>query len=161
MNAETVADIFSGLERAGIRIWVDGGWCVDALLGRQTRPHSDLDIALAASDAPALRLWLSGRGFAPRLDPASPDWNFVCEAAGGDRIDVHAFVMDGQGDCFLGPPELGQVYPAGSLLGEGRIAGVAVRCVTAPCMIRFKTSFEQREIDRTDVQALRAHLGLS
>lgn len=30
------------LTAAGIRVWVDGGWGVDALVGRQTRHHDDL-----------------------------------------------------------------------------------------------------------------------
>jgi lincosamide nucleotidyltransferase A/C/D/E len=30
----------------GIRVWLDGGWAVDASLGSQTRPHSDLDIVI-------------------------------------------------------------------------------------------------------------------
>ena len=44
-NAE-VARIVAYLESAGIRIWLDGGWGVDALVGEETRPHSDLDAAV-------------------------------------------------------------------------------------------------------------------
>lgn len=29
-----------------MRVWLDGGWGVDALLGRQTRPHDDMDIVI-------------------------------------------------------------------------------------------------------------------
>jgi hypothetical protein len=36
------------LSRAGCRTWVGGGWGVDALAGRQTRPHRDLDLAVDA-----------------------------------------------------------------------------------------------------------------
>jgi lincosamide nucleotidyltransferase A/C/D/E len=32
--------------RHQIEFYVDGGWGVDALLGKQTRPHADLDIAI-------------------------------------------------------------------------------------------------------------------
>jgi hypothetical protein len=31
------------LEKAGIEVWLDGGWAVDALLGMQTRPHKEPD----------------------------------------------------------------------------------------------------------------------
>jgi hypothetical protein len=30
--------------------WVSGGWAIDLFLGRQTRPHDDLDISIARSD---------------------------------------------------------------------------------------------------------------
>jgi lincosamide nucleotidyltransferase A/C/D/E len=36
------------LDQEGVRAWLDGGWAVDALLGRQTRLHSDLDLAVVA-----------------------------------------------------------------------------------------------------------------
>ena len=44
-TAKDVTDLYSTLESEGIKIWIDGGWAVDALLGEQTRTHEDLDIA--------------------------------------------------------------------------------------------------------------------
>jgi lincosamide nucleotidyltransferase A/C/D/E len=41
------------LEEAKVTVWVDGGWGVDALLGEQTRPHKDLDIAIEEKDLPS------------------------------------------------------------------------------------------------------------
>ena len=37
----TVIDI---LENAEITYWIDGGWGVDILAGKQTRDHRDIDI---------------------------------------------------------------------------------------------------------------------
>jgi lincosamide nucleotidyltransferase A/C/D/E len=34
------------LEADGIGVWLDGGWGVDALLGRQTREHDDLGLVV-------------------------------------------------------------------------------------------------------------------
>src|SRR5438477_4113231 len=34
----------SVIREVGCRFWLEGGWGVDALVGRQTRPHRDLDI---------------------------------------------------------------------------------------------------------------------
>lgn len=39
-------DAIALLEGHGVKLYVDGGWPVGALLGRQTRPDADLDIAL-------------------------------------------------------------------------------------------------------------------
>ena len=33
-----------------IEVWLDGGWGIDALVGEQTRPHADLDIAVTHDD---------------------------------------------------------------------------------------------------------------
>jgi hypothetical protein len=48
MTAEDALALYDLFRSHGITVWVDGGWGIDALLGRQTRPHSDLDIALAS-----------------------------------------------------------------------------------------------------------------
>jgi Aminoglycoside-2''-adenylyltransferase len=40
--------------------WVAGGWALDLFLGRQTRTHEDLDVALLRRDQQALRRHLRG-----------------------------------------------------------------------------------------------------
>jgi lincosamide nucleotidyltransferase A/C/D/E len=47
MSAADVEYCLDVWERAGITVWLDGGWGVDALVGRPTREHDDLDIAIA------------------------------------------------------------------------------------------------------------------
>lgn len=37
----TVIDL---LENAGIKYWIDTGWGIDILVGKQTRVHRDIDI---------------------------------------------------------------------------------------------------------------------
>jgi lincosamide nucleotidyltransferase A/C/D/E len=46
MTPGDVIAVVQTLESAGVVFWLDGGRGVDALLGRQTRPHGDLDLAL-------------------------------------------------------------------------------------------------------------------
>ena len=46
MTAEAVGGVLSLMETQRIRIWLDGGWAVDACLGAQTRRHGDLDIVI-------------------------------------------------------------------------------------------------------------------
>lgn len=50
MSAEDAIELYNLFRSHGITVWIDGGWGVDALLGRQTRHHEDLDIALRHSD---------------------------------------------------------------------------------------------------------------
>jgi lincosamide nucleotidyltransferase A/C/D/E len=46
MREPEVIDFYERMTDLGITVWVDGGWGVDSLLGRQTRLHKDLDIAI-------------------------------------------------------------------------------------------------------------------
>ncbi len=52
MPSGEVIRIVGLLERQGLSVWLDGGWGVDALAGRQTRPHDDLDVAILPSNSP-------------------------------------------------------------------------------------------------------------
>jgi hypothetical protein len=67
VTAEDVVELYSGLLARGVQLWVDGGWGIDALLGRQTRPHKDFDAMVAFENLPALTRFLSGRGFALKV----------------------------------------------------------------------------------------------
>ena len=55
MTAERVLQILDTLRSAGVTATVDGGWGVDALVGRETRPHEDLDLVVALGDVDAIR----------------------------------------------------------------------------------------------------------
>lgn len=160
MNAALVVEICAEMERLGVPFWIDGGWCVDALLGYETRTHGDLDIVVEMRDVPTLRDALISRGFRDDVRGGATPWNFVLADAEGNAVDVHAINMDEQGRGVLGPPALGQFYPAGALDGVGAIKGRPVRCIAAKHMVQFKTSFEQRAIDRADVAALCARFGI-
>ncbi len=50
MVAEDVVDILDRLAAAGVSVSVAGGWAIEALLGRVTRDHGDLDLAVDATD---------------------------------------------------------------------------------------------------------------
>jgi hypothetical protein len=68
MHAAEVIEVLDGLDRAGVRHWVGGGWGVVALTGRQTRAHRDLDLAVDAGDLPACLVVLTGLGYTAETD---------------------------------------------------------------------------------------------
>jgi lincosamide nucleotidyltransferase A/C/D/E len=160
MTATDVRSLYEQCEAAGIRIWVDGGWAVDALIGHETRPHADLDIAIEEINAGRLRAMLEANGYTdiPR-DDTSP-WNFVLGDAHGRRIDFHVIVFDHAGAGILGPPENGRAYPPGSLDGQGSIDGHSVRCIAPDHLVRFHTGYKPRPSDRHDVQLLCDRFGI-
>lgn len=159
MQANEVVDLYDALARSGVNIWIDGGWAVDAVVGFQTRSHDDLDVAIELKDVAALQRLLATRGYRQTSSGREPQWNFVLEDGNGRKIDVHVVVLDEHGGVWVDALD-GIAYPAGSLTGEGVIAGAKVRCVSAELQLRFKTSYPPRAIDRQDVAALCALLKL-
>ena len=64
MRANDVISLYQAFAAARAPVWLMGGWGVDALLGRQTRPHHDLDVLVNVSNLERLRRCLIDLGFA-------------------------------------------------------------------------------------------------
>jgi lincosamide nucleotidyltransferase A/C/D/E len=155
MTSQDVLEFLELTQAHGIEIWIDGGWSVDALLKRQTRVHSDLDIALFHKDVPKLRSLLEARGYkdVPRDD--TRDCNFVLGDDLGHQIDFHSFEFDTDRNVIWGVP-----YPRDSLTGTGLIGDVIVECIAPEWLVKFHTGYEVDIDDYRDVLALCEHFGL-
>ncbi len=155
MDARTAAGLVRFLEHAGIEVYVDGGWAVDALLGRQTRVHDDLDIALPHQYVPRLRALLAARGF--RDHPRDDTWecNFVLADDHGCRLDVHSYTLDDAGNNIYGVE-----YIREHLAGLGSINGYPVRCISPEWLVKFHTGYELDENDYHDVRLLCERFGI-
>lgn len=160
MSARDARNFVELCESNGIDVWLDGGWGVDALLGKQTREHEDLDIVLQGKDVSRLRGLLDERGFkdAPWYD--SHPWVFLMEDSHGHQIDLHVIELDSNGDGLYGPPDGGVRYPAESLAGMGSIDGTRVRCISPEWQVRFHAGYKLDENDHRDLQALCDRFGI-
>lgn len=154
MTARDVIDFVQLAYENGIPVILDGGWGVDAALGRQTRPHADLDIAMRHRDTPRLRALLESRGY--REVPRDDSWecNFVLGDDQGHLIDVHSSTYDENLKLVFGVP-----YPIESLGGRGMIEGFDVHCITPEWLVKFHSGYAVDENDYRDVLALCRHFG--
>jgi lincosamide nucleotidyltransferase A/C/D/E len=154
VRLEDVADLHAGLKALGIEVWIDGGWGVDALLGAQSRPHRDLDIAIQQKDVAGLRAFLEPRGYRDVERPDTRPWNFVLGDDRGHEVDVHVIVLDERRNGIYGPKENGEMYPAPALSGTGVLAGRTVRCISPEWVVRFHSGYALTDKDYADVSAL-------
>ena len=154
MTAFDVLDLYTALEKSGVEIWIDGGWGVDALLGEQTRVHQDLDIAIQQKDVAVLRQLLQARGYREIKLEEARAWNFVLGDENGREVDVHVIVLDEKENGIYGPAEKGEMYPAASLTGTGKIEGQRVRCISPEWSVKFHSGYQVKEKDFRDVCAL-------
>lgn len=160
MTGEDVVEILDLLRGAGIEVWADGGWGVDALLGEQTRPHQDLDLVLRHDDLAVYRRVMHEAGFEMfREDSAM---NFVLIDGAGRQVDVHLVDLTStlwvDGQEVYGPN--GLAYQVGALEGTGTIAGRTVACCTADFQMISHTGYEIDADDVKDVMALHHRFGL-
>ena len=157
MSAEDLLEIITLFEQNEIEVILDGGWAVDALLGEQTRPHEDLDVAMPHKFVPLARSLLEAKGYTDVLRTDTRDCNFVLGDALGHLIDFHTYTFDEKGELVFGLP-----YPPDSLTGSGSILGHPLRCITPPWLVQFHTGYAFDDNDFRDVSLLckRFHLEL-
>lgn len=151
MSELDVVTILDRFDDVGVTPWIDGGWGVDALLGRQTREHGDLDIVIEQHQESAARTVLADESFAEVPMWFSTAVHTVWHHDDGRALDLHVVVMNDEGGGVYGDEG---VYPAEGFEGRGTIGGRPVRCISAPVQVEFHRGYELRPEDRHDVLLL-------
>jgi len=160
MTADAAVDLLQLLDNAGVEVWLDGGWAVDAALGEQTRLHKDLDIILRISDLQRLRRVLGSRGFTAR--DGGTQSNFVLADACGREVDVHAIVFDRAGNgVYRMQNGSDWIFPAAGFSGRGEIQGVSVRCLSPEIQVLCHAyGYVPTEKDVRDMELLQTRFGV-
>ena len=155
MTAQDVIELLQLCKKNNIEITIDGGWGIDALLGKQTRKHKDLDIALEHKYVSKLCQLLEAKGYQniPRDD--TTEYNFVMGDDKGHEIDFHSYTFDAKGNNIFGVK-----YPLESLTGIGTINDYSVKCISPEYMVKFHTGYTLREHDYHDMRILCKHFGI-
>lgn len=154
MDPTTVLYVLDLLAAAGVQAWLDGGWGVEALLGRITRPHYDLDLVLALDDLPGAVAALVGNGFGIQEEELG---RVVLVHADHGRVDLHPARFDPHGNGtqvqLPTPPAPLLVYPSAGFV-TGQILGRAVPCISADVQVFTRLGYERSEKHRQDAIAL-------
>ncbi len=149
MTSQDVLEIVRLLKENNIEIIIDGGWGVDALLGKQTRRHQDFDVAVNHQDVPQIRAFLEARGYQEIPQDDSWECNFVLSDSQGHFFDLHSCTFDEAGNNIFGVK-----YPFDSWNGTGSINGYPVKCISPEWVVKFHTWYTPDENDYHDVKLL-------
>jgi hypothetical protein len=104
-----VAEVMKG---AAFPWWVSGGWAIDLCIGRQTRPHRDIDIGVFRSDQETIRRffadWVVAIASNRRLRPwppgvwlASPDNDLWIRDRSDGPWRIQITLNEGGGDTWI------------------------------------------------------------
>ncbi len=152
------------LARNNVRYWLIGGWGVDALLGRETRTHKDLDILILLEDLPKLHNVLGSGDFREKLIWEESCWlgdegtrspsAFVSVDGHGRELDVHVIGLGADGGIsqYYDNP---WAFPP-SVFAAGIIAGTAVPCVSVETQLAMHAGYEIPDAQQRDLKLLRA-----
>jgi len=160
MEAAELVRLIDLLERGGVRVWLDGGWGVDALLGEQVREHDDLDLVceLAASDQVTALLGEAGY----ELVVGAPPLSFVLVDPAGRQVDVHPVVFDDVrgGGVYQMKGGREWIYPEAGFAGRGSVAGRLVRCLTPEVQVLVHDGYELEDKDFRELRLLHERFGV-
>jgi lincosamide nucleotidyltransferase A/C/D/E len=142
------------------RAWIAGGWGVDALVGRQTRIHSDLDLAV---DVSRMALDHLLQAFGRHGYVVEADWRPSRVALVADcarQVDVHPLVFDAQGTGWQANVEGQEPFRySEDAFAKGLIDRRVVNCLSVAQQLRFHHGYVQRERDKHDIALLESLIG--
>lgn len=159
MQAQDVLAVIDQLDAAGIAVWIDGGWGIDALLGAEHRPHDDVDIVVPLDQIAVVQGTLAPLGFIMHIDELPT--RCVLRDPSDRRIDCHPVTFDASGTGRQRLPDgTDGLYPAAGFTGCGVISGRAVRCLTPEVQVLHHLGYEPDEKDVHDIRLLCARFNL-
>lgn len=161
ISPDELAAIASALDESGIRWWVTGGWGVDLLLGRQTRPHNDVDIWIDAADDGEARAVsaLAKRSYHVAVERARSGRDFpirsVLRHRSGRIIDLIMITTDG----IDGYPVLEQSDLAIGAVVTNK-STLSIPCASAATQVRAHSGYKPQGRDHHDMKLLSEHTGV-
>ncbi|MEG0355759.1 MAG: aminoglycoside adenylyltransferase [Lachnospiraceae bacterium] len=143
-------EVLDLLEHLGIPYWLDGGWGVDVLMGKQTRKHQDVDIDFDAHYTDTLVSELVAHGYAVEMD-LRPVRMLLYHPA-RSHIDIHPFVLLNDGMAKQADGNGGWYKFEADYFGSAMFEGRSIPCISAKGQRIFHTGYELRESDKHDIK---------
>lgn len=151
-SIEDLMTIIKLLEEANIAYWIDGGWGVDILAGKQTRPHRDIDIDFDAHYTEKLLAILAEHGYQVDTNWAPVRIELYSEKFG--YLDIHPFILNENGTAKQADLEGGWYEFEAGYFGSAIFEGKTIPCISAKGQKVFHTGYELREVDKQDIEII-------
>lgn len=148
-NLFTVLDV---LDKSGITYWLDGGWGVDVLIGKQTREHRDIDINFDAAKTELFLNILKEIGYQittdcrpTRIELYHPKLSY---------IDIHPFMLGENNTAKQADLKGGWYEFEADVFGSAVFEERKIPCISLLGQLLFHSGYELREIDKQDIKNL-------
>ena len=149
-------EIIKIAEDNNFKLYIDGGWGVDALLGEVTRSHNDIDLFLEKVEYHKFIALIRDKGFSEKVMEYTTNDHTVWVDKAGRIIDLHCFEIIN--DVLIRYD--GEVYPLKIFSGVGKIGNFDVACIEPVSQVVFHLGYEFDENDRHDVLLICKKFGI-
>jgi len=140
------------MDASDIRYWLDGGWGVDVLAGKQSREHRDVDIDFDATHTKKLLELLKYHGYEIETDQAPARIELYSEQLG--YIDVHPFVLNDDGTSKQADLAGGWYEFEADYFGNAIFENKNIPCISVKGQKIFHSGYELREVDKHDIEII-------
>lgn len=153
-SKESLWVVLDLLDSLGMRYWVDGGWGVDMLIGRQTRTHRDVDIDFDATFEKPLLTALEAAGYRITTDwrPCRVELHHLERG----YTDIHPLHISDSGSARQADPEGGWYHFKAEWFTTTVFEGRVIPCISAEAQRLLHSGYEPREVDKMDLANLDA-----
>lgn len=149
---EDLITVIKILEESSITYWIDGGWGIDILAGKQTRTHRDIDIDFDAQYTEKLLTILKAHGYQVETDWTPIRIELYNEKLG--YLDIHPFIINEDGTSKQADLEGGWYEFEADYFGSAIFEGKTIPCISVKGQKIFHTGYELREVDKHDIEII-------
>lgn len=151
-SKENLMEVLNLLDGLKIKYWIDGGWGIDILLGKQNRVHRDIDVDFDGKFTDVLLDALNVKGYTivtdwrpARIELYHPELGY---------IDIHPLIISEDGSAKQAGLnddwyEFKEEWFSSALFEERTIP-----CISAEAQKLFHSGYELREVDKIDLKNL-------
>lgn len=152
VDQNALAEILSLLDCLKIKYWIEGGWGIDLLLGKQSREHRDVDVDFDSRHTERLLRALQEAGYHVVTDQLPTRAELYHPRLG--FLDIHPFVIKEDGSARQADLNGGWYEFASDFFTAVNWQGRCVPCISAKAQKLFHSGYELREVDRIDLEQL-------
>lgn len=155
-SKENLMEMLDFLDSLKMRYWIDGGWGVDILIGKQNREHRDIDVDFDSEYTDALLDALETKGF-----EITTDWRpcrIELKHSELGYVDIHPFLINSDNSARQADPEGGWFDFGADCFTSAVFEGRRIPCISAKAQKLFHSGYEMREVDKVDMENLESFL---
>lgn len=152
VSLEDLLKVLDLMDNIKMKYWLDGGWGVDILAGKQTREHRDIDINFDSQYSEVLLQILKENGFEIVTDLRPVRIELHHTELG--YLDIHPFVLNEDGTAKQADFNGGWYEFEADFFGSAMFKGRTIPCISVKGQKIFHTGYELREVDKHDIEII-------
>ena len=145
VRTEDACEIIKYALQNEIKVYLDGGWGVDALLKRESRIHNDIDLFVELKHYHDYIYVIKQHGFEEVNTDYTTDGHTVWKDDKQRIIDLHCFEFTDDGIVYEG-----DIFPSKTFSGIGKVGDITVSCIEPLSQMVQSEQLLQRDVRKYD-----------